>query len=93
MSCSIQAASVSPELAGDHGGTADQPPTDCGRSDAATAGMETASHLHISGERASMNADATATYSHLPAFHSPYTHPHDDAMMPDYGGGEAPWEE
>ncbi len=92
MSCSAAAASVSPELPGDHGATADQPPTDCDRSAAATAALGTASHLHTNGGRASMNADATATYSYMPSLHSSYTHAHDDAMMLHYEVGEAPWE-
>jgi hypothetical protein len=54
--------------------------------------LGTASHLHTNGGRASMNADATATYSYMPSLHSPYTHAHDDAMMPHYEVGEAPWE-
>jgi hypothetical protein len=91
MACIAESASVSPELAGVHGGTDDQPPTDCDLIAAATAVSGTASHQHTSDVRASMNADDIVTYDYPPSFHSPYTLAHDDAMMHNYDPGAAPW--
>jgi hypothetical protein len=92
MACGA-AASVSPEVAGDNGSTAVQPPTECALSIAATTdALRNASQLVTSGVQSSMNADASAVLgSCMPSLYSQHSYAHDELMAPGYSDDEVPW--